>query len=161
LGPLMAQDTLLFVQRLAAGADQTQIDALARWLHRETAGQPLFLLETLRALLERKAVVSRSCADGSWAIDLTAALVGALQSDGGLPPGVRDVIHSRLARLVPDARELLAAGSVLGQGFTFDELRQVARLDETDALAAVDDVLRAHVFREATTGDGLAVGGYV
>ena len=115
LGPLVARDTLRFVQRVAAGSAAAQIDALARWLHTETAGQPLFLLETLRAFFERNALVPRSRADGSWAIGLPPAL----KLDSVLPPGVRDVIHSRLARLVPAARELVAAASVLGQGFTF------------------------------------------
>ncbi len=154
-------DTLVFTQGVAGQSDPSHVDALARWLYAETSGQPLFVVETLRALLESWALVPRLRADGSWAIDLPTGLIHELRSDSLLPPGVRDVIRTRLARLAPASRELLAAGSVLGQGFTFNQLCQVARLDEDDALLAIDEVLRAHVARETTMGDGLATGGYL
>jgi DNA-binding SARP family transcriptional activator/tetratricopeptide (TPR) repeat protein len=161
LGPLTAMDTLDYTQRVTVGSDQSQIDALARWLFAETAGQPLFLEESFRALLEREALVPRARADGSWVIDLPAGLVDELDSDTPLPPAVRDVISTRLARLGPSARDLLAAGSVLGQGFTFSQACKVASLDEGEALLAVDEVLRAHVVREATTSDSSPARGYV
>jgi predicted ATPase len=53
LGPITAEDTLRFVLGVAVRADGAQIDAFARWLYAETAGQPLFVVETLRALLKR------------------------------------------------------------------------------------------------------------
>lgn len=161
LGPLTAQDTLDYAQRLTVGSDQSQIDALARWLFAETAGQPLFIEETLRALLERAALITRARADGSWAIDLPARLMAELDSDIPLPPGVRDVISMRLARLGTAARDLLSAGSALGQRFTFDQLRKVASLNEDDALLAIDEVLRAHVVSEVSTSDSSSARGYV
>jgi tetratricopeptide (TPR) repeat protein len=60
---------------------------------------------------------------------------------------------------MPAARELLAAGSVLGQGFTFDQLCRVGGLKEDEALLATDEVLRVHLVREAGTGDGRSTAG--
>jgi DNA-binding SARP family transcriptional activator len=161
LAPLTAQDILDYTQRVTVGSDQSQIDALARWLFTETAGQPLFMEESFRALLEREALVPRARADGSWFIDLPAPLVDELDSDTTLPAAVRDVISTRLARLGRSARALLAAGSVLGHQFTFSQLCKVGSLDEDDALLAIDEVLRAHVLREVTTSDASLARGYV
>jgi DNA-binding SARP family transcriptional activator len=152
--PLTAEDTLDYTQRVTVGSDQSQIDALARWLFTETAGQPLFMEESFRALLEREALVPRARADGSWVIDLPVGVVDELDSNTPLPPAVRDVISRRLARLRRSARDLLAAGSVLGQRFTFSQLCEVASLDENGALLAIDEIVRARVLREATTSDG-------
>jgi DNA-binding SARP family transcriptional activator len=158
LGPLTPDDTLHFVERLAVEAEQHEIEELAGWLYAETGGQPLFVVETLRSLVERDTLAPMRRADGSWAIDLPAR---AAESSFGneLAPGVRAVIHERLARLVPAARDLLTAGAVLGQAFTFDQLCRVAGLDEGVALMATDEVLRVHLVREATTGDGRPTAG--
>src|SRR5205814_6530200 len=59
LGPLSTEDTLHFVQGLAAGAERSEIDHLASWLYSETGGQPLYVVETLRALLEREGLIPR------------------------------------------------------------------------------------------------------
>jgi predicted ATPase len=161
LGPLTAEDTLHFVHDLAIGTDASAIDTLAQWLYAETGGQPLFVVETLRALLERELLLPRVRADRRWGIELPARWADAPALSSMLPPGVRDVIHGRLSRLAPATRELLSAGSVLGQGFTFEQVCRVAGLSEHEALGAVDEVLRANVVREAGTGEGRTLaGGY-
>ena len=162
LGPLSSEDTLRFVQGVADEAEPAEIDELARWLYAETGGQPLFVVETLRALLEREALVPRPRETGGWAIDLPGGLPDAAALASTLPPGVREVIHARLAHLLPAAREVLAAGSVLGQSFTFEQLRRVAGLAEDEALLATDEVVRRHLLREAGTDNGaLGAGAYL
>src|SRR4028118_1211871 len=76
-----------------------------------------------------------------------------------LPPSVRQIIQARLAPLPPAARDLLAAASVLGQGFTFELLCEVGRLTEDEALPALDAVVRSNVLHEigpteSQSGDG-------
>jgi tetratricopeptide (TPR) repeat protein len=159
LGPLGARDTFHFVEALAVEAERPAVEALARWLHAETGGQPLFVVETLRSLLGQDTLVPRRHADGRWAIDLPGDRVTAAGFGSALAPGVREVIHARVARLKPGSRELLAAGSVLGQEFTFDQLCRVAGLNEDDALVAMDEVLRVHLLREAGTSDGRSTAG--
>jgi DNA-binding SARP family transcriptional activator len=161
LGSLTAADTLHLVECLAVGAEQHEIDAFAGWLHDETGGHPLFILETLRSLFERDAVTPRRRVAGGWAFELHGDLAGEAGIASALAPGVREVILSRLARLTPASRELVAAGSVLGQGFTFQQLRRVGGLNEHDALLAMDEVLSAQLLLEAGTGDGGSPGAYV
>ncbi len=161
LGSLSAEDTLHFVDRVAVTSEPSQITAFADWLYAETTGQPLFVVETVRALLEQQALVSRSGTEDRWAVELSPDLMDRLRHATILPAGVRQVITMRLTQLSAPARDLLAAGAVLGQGFSFDQLCQVAQLPEVEALHAVDEVLRAHVVREATSGDGSAAGAYV
>jgi DNA-binding SARP family transcriptional activator/tetratricopeptide (TPR) repeat protein len=162
LGPLGARDTFHFVEALVVEAERHEVEDLAGWLFAETGGQPLFVVETLRSLLGQDTLVPRQHADGSWSIDLPGDRVIGASFGSALPPGVREVIHARVARLKPGSRELLAAGSVLGQEFTFDQLCRVAGLNEEEALLATDEVLRVHLLREIGTADGRSTtGAYV
>ena len=148
LGPLSFEDTLQLVQGLdpEAPAD-SKTEEFAHWIFAESGGQPFYLIETLRVLAERDALVSRLDKGGTSA----AGVVRATAEDvlpGGLPPSVREIIHARLAPLSTIARDLLTAGAVLGQGFSFESLCQVGRLTEDEALPALDAVLQHHLLHE-------------
>jgi len=162
LGPLAFEDTLRFVQELGSSGQRPAplmtpapaIEELARWLFAETGGQPLFLIETIRALLGRGTLLPSSRDGGGWRIDPGAGSVNMAPRGGPLPPGIIDVIHARLAHLGRHARDLLVAGAVLGQGFTFEQMCRVTGLSEDDALPATDEVLRADLLHERER-DGL------
>ncbi|MFN8538408.1 MAG: AAA family ATPase [Thermomicrobiales bacterium] len=114
------------------------------WLHQETGGQPFYIAETLKSLVERGVIVAEA---GGWA--LRAAAWRRAESAGAiLPPGVREVIRARVARLGREAQLLLAAGAVLGHGFGFAQLCRVADLGEDAALDALDQTLAGHLLRE-------------
>jgi DNA-binding SARP family transcriptional activator/predicted ATPase len=122
------------------------------WLFAETGGQPFYLLETLKALFARGAVAARRRPEGGWLFDFSA--VAAAGGPGLVPPGVRELIWSQLQRLAPPAFALLVAGAVLGHGFDFPRLCQVAALDEDAGLLALDQALAARLLREAEARDG-------
>jgi hypothetical protein len=113
----------------AAGYDQSD-DAtveLAEAVHAGTEGNPFFVGEILRHLRE------------SGDTDL---------GDVGLPPGVKDVVISRLTRLSASANHVLTLASVIGPRF---DLPVLERLTETDAdalLDALDEAVRARVIVE-------------
>jgi predicted ATPase len=67
-----------------------------------------------------------------------------------LPSDMREMIQRRLARLSSPARDLLAAGAVLGHDFTFEELCQVAQLAPQEGLAALDESLQSLLLRESS-----------
>jgi len=67
-----------------------------------------------------------------------------------LPSDVREMIQRRPARLSSPARDLLAAGAVLGHDFTFEELCQVAKLSPQDGLVALDEALQGLLLRESS-----------
>src|SRR5712692_2414826 len=154
LGPLTAEDILRLLYTFGGtggknGRRAADLDRFGQWLFAETEGQPFYLMETLKVLLERGALASRPNDDGGWTIDFTAALEHETVVRGLFPPSVREVICARLDRLPPNAFALLVAGAVLSQGITFEHLCQVADLAEHDGLSALDEVLHSHLLHES------------
>jgi predicted ATPase len=142
LKPLGQRDTLQMVLSMLAppAAD------FAQWVFNETRGQPFYLIETLKDLLERGALHPRRQPDGKWAFEVDA------RHDLGLavrvPSTVRAVIRSRLNRLSPTAFSLLASGAVLEHQLTFERLCTVANLAEDAGLPALDELVSSQLLLE-------------
>jgi DNA-binding SARP family transcriptional activator/tetratricopeptide (TPR) repeat protein len=155
LGPLAARETLDMFRALAEGgrgrseAASPDVERFGRWLFEETGGHPLFLAETIKTLLDRGVLAPRLGADGAWAVGLAPGARDTEELRGLVPESVREAIGAQLSRLSPPASELLAAGAVLGSGFTFEELLGVVSLPEDEALSALDEVLVGRLLREA------------
>src|SRR5713226_249229 len=154
LGPLTSEDILRLLQAFGGkgGKDvrrEANLERFGQWLFAETEGQPFYLMETLKVLLEQGVLASHPNEDGGWTLDFTAALEHETVVRGFFPPSVREVICARLDRLPPNAFALLGAGAVLGQGITFEHLCQVADLAEHDGLSALDEVLHSHLLHES------------
>jgi class 3 adenylate cyclase len=101
---------------------------LANAVFAETGGNPFFVGEIVRHLVESGALVLR---DGRWTSDLTLAQVG-------LPEGVREVIGRRISRLDEGTQKLLSVAAVIGAEFALPVLATVAGVDEDDALDRLD-----------------------
>jgi DNA-binding SARP family transcriptional activator len=158
--PLAAEDILRLVSALGSrgkmpgtrkACPDPELERLGQWLFAETAGHPFFLVETLKTLLEQGQLTRHLTASGTWGIALAEAAGQVRQWRTLLPSGVRDLIRARLARLSPEARGLLAGAAVLGQGFTFEHLAQVAQMAEQDALQALEEVLKSGLLQETST----------
>ena len=161
LGSLNADDTLQVLRSMIGGEREDparELEEFGRRLHAVTDGQPFYLLETIRALLDRGTLHANSGA-GAGA---TAGTIEYAEEElaGLLPPGVRGLIRERLSRLAPAASDLLAAGAVLGDGFEFEIVRRVAGRGEGEALSALDEALRGRVLRESRHWRGGEHGGY-
>jgi len=116
-------------------------------LYTETHGNPLFLLETLRALRD-EGILARDAA-GAWRTpwDETTGDYAELP----LPASVREVIARRLARLDPPARALLDVAAVLDDDFDFALLAQASGLDRAAALPIVSDLVQRRFLVEGPT----------
>jgi DNA-binding winged helix-turn-helix (wHTH) protein/predicted ATPase len=79
---------------------------LAPWLRQHTAGNPLFLVIMVAALVERGVLSER---DGYWALQ---GEPGATHVE--IPEGLRQVIEQQIARLPTTAQRILEAASVAG-----------------------------------------------
>ena len=159
LGPLTSEDILRLLQTLEGAAGNegrraADLERFGQWLFAETEGQPFYLMETLKVLLEQGVLASHPNEDGGWTIDFTAAMEHETVVRGFFPPSVREVIVARLDRLTPHASALLVAGAVLGQGITFARLCQVADLTEQDGLPALDEVLHSGLLYESEREGG-------
>src|SRR6266849_2828789 len=170
LGPLTTEDILRLLQAFGGkggkdGRRSADLERFGQWLFAETEGQPFYLMETLKVLLERGALASRPDEEGGWTLDFTTAIEHETVVPGFFPPSVREVIVARSDRLTPHAFALLVAGAVLDQRITFEHLCRVAGLAEQDGLPALDEALRSHLLqeseREAAGRGRMADGRYV
>jgi class 3 adenylate cyclase len=111
------------VSAVMAAAAGHELDAdglvLAKEIATETDGNPFFVQEVLRSLVESGRLHYDSTTE-RWSVDRSAPL--------GLPESVRDVIDRRVERLGDDTREVLTLAAVIGRSF---ELELLARLTDS------------------------------
>ena len=153
LDPLTPEETVQLIRSLApeeltGQAERPDAERFGRWLYAETGGQPFFLLETLKTLVERGILAVQTTEDGAPAIDIAPAIRNEHLLRGILPPGVREVIRARLARLPSNALSLLTAGAVLGKSFPFEQMCQVTGLHENEGLPALEALLASRLLSE-------------
>ena len=167
LGPLGNEDVKGLLWRLGrsaskpagaveepVGSDEAEpgLGNLGEWLAAETGGQPFYLVETLKALLEEGELVVRSRADEKPVVEVGPSLRAGNDLRDLLPQSVREVIRARLSRLSFAASELLRAGAVLERGFGFESLVSVTGLGEVEGLRALDELIERRLLREETGG---------
>ncbi|TMB90636.1 MAG: hypothetical protein E6J45_08570 [Chloroflexi bacterium] len=111
-------------------------------IHRETEGNPFFVEETVRHLVESGLVFQR---EGRWAFDMPV-------EEMGIPEGVRDVIGRRLSRLSESCNTVLSHAAVLGRDFEFELLRRVCEFDDEELVAAVEEAADHQVIAERGNG---------
>jgi DNA-binding CsgD family transcriptional regulator len=105
--------------------------AVARAVGRSTGGNPLFVREVARHLVEGQRLVERG---GRWSSDFSAGELG-------IPATVRLIVGERLAALSPAAQLLLPVAALAGPAFDVDPAASVAGVRPDEALAAVDEAL--------------------
>lgn len=119
-----------------------------RWLFDETDGQPLFLSEMLKAMVE-EGLLRPDPKSRAWLADWSKLESLVRESGSGVLPGVEEIIRGWLHRVSPSAADLLTAASVLGQEASFDLLRRVAGLEEAEALTGLDELSTRGLLVEA------------
>ncbi len=119
--------------RLRAG--ETPSRSFAHALYEETEGNPFFVEEIVRHLLEA-------------GVRAGSASASVLQRFG-LPEGVKQVIAWRLGRLEAPAIELLRVAAVIGPEVDATLLERVVLLAEDEFLSALDEALAAGLLVES------------
>lgn len=138
LGPLDESDTAALAEQLAGR--KLDADQIAR-LYRDTEGNPLFVVETMRTEL--------SWGEGEWKGGGDSfASSEALSSPAALPPRVQAIIQRRLFQLSPAAQELAGLAAVIGRSFTFQMLMQASGWTEDVLVRGLDELWRRRVVRE-------------
>jgi tetratricopeptide (TPR) repeat protein len=138
---LVRGDVSSFIE-IAAGVIPPRglIDAV----YTQTEGNPLFITETVRLLIQEKefAPDKGSRSDSSWNIRI--------------PEGVREVIGRRLDRLSERCNEVLTIAAVIGRQFTLDQLNVVVEdSTENQMLDVIDDALSSRTIEELPAEIGL------
>jgi class 3 adenylate cyclase/tetratricopeptide (TPR) repeat protein len=136
---------LAFVEAAAGQHLEGRELDLARAVCRETEGNPFFVGEVLRSLIETGAVYrnesGRWSAAGDW-------------SEIELPNSVREVISARVARLGAAAGQVLTMAAVIGREFDFDLLESVTGIDPEEVIAVLDAASSAALLREVSEVPG-------
>jgi len=113
--------------------------AFAETVHRQTEGNPLFVQEVLRYLVEEGLI------DGQ---DGGRSPGGESSREMRIPDGLRDVIGKRFARLSPECSGLLPIAAVIGREFRLDTLKLVAGLAEESVIAGLEEATHIGVLEE-------------
>ena len=131
------------VGRLASGVAEREVaGSLAETVHRQTEGNPLFVQEVLRYLVDEG--------------PLTENGGGAASIEMGIPEGLRDVIGKRLSRLSPECNELLRVAAVIGREFGLDVLEPVAGVAEDGLFRSLEEAMNAVLIEErSSVGTGV------
>ncbi|HEV7129486.1 MAG TPA: AAA family ATPase [Ktedonobacterales bacterium] len=143
LGALGSVET---AQLAAAVAGRELDQAEASRLFRETEGNPLFVVEIVRAGL--LSADRRSPKQGRHS---TPATRSPTPSGSWLPPRVHGVITARLAQLSAPARELVSLAATVGRAFTLDVLARASDGDEDSLVRGLDELWHRRIVREHGT----------
>jgi class 3 adenylate cyclase len=120
--------------------DSDAID-LADRIAAETDGNPFFVGEILRGLIESAALVFDEVTQ-RWSVDSSA--------DAALPESVREVIERRVERLGGEALEALRVAAVIGREFDLELLLATVELDEGRLLDQLEAAVAASVLAESS-----------
>ena len=142
LGGLTADDVVELVEVASGSVLGVAVGQLARRVYDETEGNPFFVGEVLRHLLETGAVRQH---DDEWVIDDMDRI--------SVPPSVRDVVHRRLANLPADVSAALSRAAVIGRDFDLEVLVALdPKTDEDDLVEAIERAVAARLVEELGPG---------
>jgi tetratricopeptide (TPR) repeat protein/transcriptional regulator with XRE-family HTH domain len=109
---------------------------LAERLHRETEGNPFFLMSILQSLSEGETQLESRASGGP----------------GLFPDALLAAVRVRLAHVPKEIRPMLETAAVLGRRFDFDTLLDVTREPEELLLDAVEALVKRRLLREEPEG---------
>jgi tetratricopeptide (TPR) repeat protein len=145
LTPLPAEAVGALLLEMSAAGER--VLPLARRLYRETAGNPFFLIEVVKACFELEWVQLEA---GAWKGDFERIS----EIDLPLPLGVSEVIQARVGRLSQESQEAVQWAAVLGREFDYEPLEVAWDRGEEATLEALDELLRRRLIEEGTGAMG-------
>ena len=113
------------------------------FLYRHTEGNPLFVVQVLRTLVDEGAIWYTG---ERWEWRPVSEL--------RLPVGVADLISRRLSRLSPESHAILTAAAVIGREFDIDLAIDAGAGTEDELLDAIDEGVKASVLQAAADRGG-------
>jgi tetratricopeptide (TPR) repeat protein len=112
-------------------------------IYQETEGNPFFIEEVCRALVESGALYY---ADGEWHRPSMEELE--------IPQGVQIAVESRLTKLPEDHQEILRMAAILGREFNYEILLTAVEINEDTLIDALEAAESAQMIQEVNgTGE--------
>jgi predicted ATPase/class 3 adenylate cyclase len=115
---------------------------LVELIYRETEGNPFFVEEIFKHFSEEGKLFD---ARGDWHPDVEIG-------EAEVPRGIRLVIGRRLERVSEKCRRTLSAAAIIGRGFSFDLLEELANLDEDSLFDSIEAAEQAQLITSKTDG---------
>ena len=109
-------------------------DEFADALYRETEGNPFFVEEVVKSLIEQGEIYRE---DDGWGRKATHEL--------RIPQSVKEAIGRRLDRLSPSTVDTLRSAAALGKHFVFAELAAASAAGDAELLDALDEASAAQL----------------
>ncbi len=138
----LAEEDVLYLVRHLSGQD-SGVERFSRRMHRETGGNPFFLLEVLRVMFEAGILWQD---DAGWSAAVDEATEG--YRDLPLPDTVVQAIRTRLDRLSPQARQVAEAGAVIGGQFGVGLIQATSGRREDEVVDALDMLVARQLLSE-------------
>lgn len=113
---------------------------LVEAIHARCEGNPFFIEEVLKALVEHGDLV-----DGNW-----IRRQGRGRGWSVIPDSVRDAVQQRMALLPADTRRVVQVAAVIGQSFDFELLRTITHLPDSGLVDALRAAIGAQLIVEQT-----------
>ncbi|NJN81980.1 MAG: hypothetical protein HC802_06625 [Caldilineaceae bacterium] len=130
LGPLDRNETTALASQI--GGENLAHSRTDR-LFKETEGNPLFVVEMVRSIGDRRFEIGASDTHSS------------ISNRRSLPPKVQAVIEARLAQLSSAARELAGLAATVGQEFTVELLALASDQDEAAVVQALEELWQRRI----------------
>jgi len=131
------------VIQAALRLDEPPLKQLVAAIDERCEGNPFFIEEMLKTLVERGALVPR---ENVWRPEQLAAATT-------IPDSVRDVVEQRMSRMDPVARHVVQVAAVIGPTFDFDLLKTVSGADDAALLLAMRAAIDGQLITEVGGGD--------
>ncbi len=142
IGPLSTPETTALAEHIMGHHPNPAAISL---LYRETEGNPLFVVEMIRAGSLAQRAAKPDVADTPHPL-LT-------QPASTLPPTMQTVLAARLAQLSPSTRKLADLAAVIGRAFSFALLACASSGSEESLVQELDELCRRHIVREKDMGE--------
>ena len=127
---LKKEDTFILISRILGDFSVE----LGERVYRESGGNPLFVIETIKLLLSEKLIHKEG---KKWVLSEGAEKVL-------IPQKAYELIKRRLERLSDEEREILDVASVIGEEFDVTLLSLVTMMDELKILKMLNNIYRKH-----------------
>ncbi len=118
--------------------ESEHLDQLGLSLHQFTGGNPLFIVETMRALREQGNLETLT----PERFENRRRALGLVQSSK-----VGAVITRRLERLTPHAKDLAQVAAIMQQAFTLERAAQILETSRLELAKASEELQTAHLWR--------------
>ncbi|MCL4451124.1 MAG: DUF2791 family P-loop domain-containing protein [Candidatus Thermoplasmatota archaeon] len=145
LNNLDRENTRLLISNYLGENIDNISDEFLNLIYGKTYGNPLFLEETLRYLIDRRQIYQNE--DGTWDRDSLSELK--------IPTSLRSIVRAKLEGLNEDYLNLLRTASMIGQDFDYEILMKLSGMsDEDKFLNILEELIEKKFLSERKAGLG-------